>query len=81
MIKGNPMVSKCVNCDGQFRRNTFGVGLNTIGKDLGYATSAKSFYFCQSKCEQEFAEACAEANVRRIGGTLVRFNKGDRRAS
>lgn len=44
-------------------------------------TTAGSMYFCSSKCEREFGSDCARANVRRIGGTLVRFNKGDRRAS
>ena len=46
-----------------------------------YRTTAGSMYFCSGKCEKEFGSDCARANVRRIGGTLVRFNKGDRRAS
>ena len=46
-----------------------------------YRTTAGSMYFCSGKCEKEFGSDCARANVRRLGGTLVRFNKGDRRAS
>ena len=38
-------------------------------------------YFCSGKCSKEFARECAEQGVRRLGQSLVRFNKGDRRAS
>lgn len=46
-----------------------------------YYSTSNSMYFCSGKCEKEFGSDCARANVRRLGGTLVRFNKGDRRAS
>ena len=38
-------------------------------------------YFCSGKCSKEFARDCAEQGIRRLGQSLVRFNKGDRRAS
>jgi len=41
----------------------------------------KGGYFCSVKCAKEFGMACAEQGVRRLGQSLVRYNRGDRRAS
>jgi len=41
---------------------------------------SRSHYFCSGECSKEFARECAEQGVRRLGQSLVRFNKGDRRA-
>ena len=38
-------------------------------------------YFCSGTCSKEFGRACAEQGVRRLGQSLVRYNKRDRRAS
>ena len=38
-------------------------------------------YFCSGKCSKQFARECATQGMRRLGYSLVRFNKGDRRAS
>mgnify|MGYP004273478853 CR=1 FL=1 len=38
-------------------------------------------YFCSGKCSKEFGQSCAEQGVRRLGQSLVRYNRGDRRAS
>jgi len=37
-------------------------------------------YFCSGKCSKQFARECATQGMRRLGYSLVRFNKGDRRA-
>jgi|TARA_R110002012_G_scaffold162274_1_gene324527 protein-arginine kinase activator protein McsA len=37
-------------------------------------------YFCSVKCSKEFANECADMGIRRLGQSLVRYNKGDRRA-
>jgi len=52
----------------------------TVWDGETYRTTAGSMYFCKGKCEKEFGSDCARASIRRLGGTLVRFNKGDRRA-
>ncbi len=44
-----------------------------------YRTTASSMYFCSGQCEKQFGSDCARARIRRIGSTLVRFEKNDRR--
>ena len=46
-----------------------------------YRTTASSMYFCSGQCEKQFGSDCARARIRRIGSTLVRFEKNDRRLS
>lgn len=36
-------------------------------------------YFCSVRCAKEFANDCADHRVRRLGHTLVRYKKGDKR--
>tara|TARA_R100000963_G_C4616535_1_gene85314 strand:+ start:648 stop:881 length:234 start_codon:yes stop_codon:yes gene_type:complete len=71
-----PKVKKCVNCEGKFRR----IGINSFTWD-GESYHNEGGYFCSGKCSKEFARDCAEQGIRRLGQSLVRFNKGDRRAS
>tara|TARA_R110000803_G_scaffold13235_9_gene37437 strand:+ start:1169 stop:1387 length:219 start_codon:yes stop_codon:yes gene_type:complete len=63
-----PKVKKCVNCHEDFKRSSAGFSVAIVE------------YFCSTKCAKEFSHECAEQGMRRLGYSLVRFNKGDRRA-
>ena len=69
-----PKVKNCVNCGGKFRRK-----YPLLLEGENYCTQCG--YFCSGKCSKEFGISCAEEGVRRLGQSLVRYNRGDRRAS
>jgi|TARA_R110002012_G_scaffold310402_1_gene518594 hypothetical protein len=75
-----PKVKKCVNCQGDFEVKQFPYNMFIDKKPCTFYHTEEG-YFCSEKCSKEFGIACAEQGVRRLGQSLVRYKKGDRRAS
>ena len=58
------IIKICINCDNDYLVTTKTLNLH---------------YFCTTQCAIDFAGDCGDHRIRRVGGTLVRYEKGDER--